>query len=600
LALFSRHGTRAWICLFKDDVETARIELAKKGDLFEGFVAGLKAGDLYGFRVDGPWAPEMGHRFDVTKLLADPYAQKLDRPYVYRAELAQRGTDTAPFVPKCVVCAALPDLPLRKIAPPQFIYELGVKAFTQLHPDVPLAKRGTLAALTEPSVLSHLKALHVDCIELMPINPWIDERHLVALGLHNAWGYNSVQFMAVDPRLAPGGLIELRDTIATLHEHGIQVVLDIVFNHSGESDQFGPTLSFRGLDHASYYALTNGELHNDAGCGNTLALNVTPAQGMVLDVLRHFVLKCGIDGFRFDLATVLGRCEYSFEPDSPLLKAIEADPVLNSRIMIAEPWDVGPGGYQLGQFPGHWLEWNDQYRDDVRRFWRGDPWATNNFATRLAGSSDIFGKRKPSSSVNFIAAHDGFTLRDIVSYSTKRNEANGENNRDGNGSEATWPGGDVRALLATLFMSRGTVMLTAGDEFGRTQSGNNNAYAQDNETTWLEWNEADKELASFVGELAHVRATFRACFADEFIKPENSFWFGRDGGALNWSNPDADFVGLLITTEKMRCCIIVNRGSADATFPLKAQNGRRWQLQMSSKPEMCAAKSVCFLTEQLL
>ena len=599
VAVYSRHGTGAWICLFDGDIETSRVELTKIGDVFEGHIKGLKAGAAYGFRIDGPWQPELGHRFDVSKLLIDPYAEKIDRPFVYRAELAQRGLDTAAMVPKCIVSKALADLPLQKITQPQFIYELGVKSFSQQHSDVPSAKRGTIAALAEPAIIAHLKALHVDTIEFMPINPWINERHLVALGLHNAWGYNSLQFFGIDPRLAPGGLTELRETIAALHEHGIQVILDIVFNHSGESDRFGPTLSFRGLDNASYYAQTNGVLHNDTGCGNTLALNQTPMTEMVLHSLRNFVLKCGVDGFRFDLATVMGRNNEVFQKDAKLLQAIEADPILNSRILIAEPWDVGPGGYQLGQFPKDWSEWNDQYRDDVRRFWRGDDWAANNIATRITGSSDVFQNREPSSSINFVAAHDGFTLRDLVTYSAKQNLANGEDNRDGNSSEVTWPGGDARALLTTLFFSRGTIMLTAGDEFGRTQKGNNNAYAQDNEITWLDWSNADLELCSFVQSLAQARIECASCFADEFIAPETAFWFGANGTAIDWSNPKLDFLGLLVTTRQQRFCICVNRSANDVHFPITSQGNTKWVMRFGSQsPTTCTAKSVSLWLEQ--
>ena len=599
VAVYSRSGTSAWICLFNGDVETSRIKLTKNGDVFEGYIKGLKAGDTYGFRIDGPWQPEVGDRFDVSKLLLDPYAEKLDRPFTYSAELCQVGVDTASMVPKCTVCKALPDLPLRKIKQPQFIYELGVKSFSKLNGSVPPEKRGTIAALAEPAIIAHLKALHVDTIELMPINPWIDERHLAALGLHNAWGYNSLQFMAVDPRLAPNGLNELRDTITVLHAHDIQVVLDIVFNHSGESDQFGPTLSFRGLDNASYYAQTDGELHNDTGCGNTLALNQTPMVEMVLHCLRNFVLKCGVDGFRFDLAPVMGRMGDGFQKDAPLLIAISNDPILQTRILIAEPWDVGPGGYRLGQFPSAWLEWNDQYRDDVRRFWRGDNWSTNRLATRITGSSDVFQSRKPSNSINFIAAHDGFTLRDLVTYSKKQNLANGEYNQDGNASEITWPDGDVRALLSTLFFSRGTIMLTAGDEFGRTQNGNNNAYAQDNELTWLDWNKADLELCAFVQTLAHARIECASCFSDEFIAPEKSFWFGGDGQALDWSNPKLEFLGLLVSDKKRRFCITINRSPNDIQFPITSTRRKKWAMRFGSQsPSVCTANSASLWLEQ--
>ena len=467
VALFSRNGTAAWMCTFAGEVEK-RTELKKSGDVFFGFVRGMKAGDMYGFRLSGPWTPENNHRFDQNKLLVDPYATRISCAFKYAAPLSELGVNTAALVPKCIAEVELPDVPLRKIKPPRLIYELGVKSFTKLHPEIPMEQRGTVAALAHPAIIAHFRKIGVDTLELMPIHCWIDERHLQDLGLTNAWGYNSVQFMALDPRVAPGGWAELRDTVSVLHQNGIQVIMDVVYNHSGESDQLGPTISFRGLDGATYYAHTDGKLHNDAGCGNTLDLNNPPVTEMVLDSLRHAVLKCGVDGFRFDLATVLGRTEDGFQAGAPLVKRITDDAVLGSRILIAEPWDVGPGGYRLGNFPPQWLEWNDQYRDTVRRFWRGDLWSANQMATRLCGSSDIFVGRKPSNSVNFIAAHDGFTLRDLTLYAAKLNCANGESNRDGNSAEITWPSGNVEALLATLFLSRGTMMMTAGDEFGRT------------------------------------------------------------------------------------------------------------------------------------
>ncbi|MBM3520739.1 MAG: glycogen debranching enzyme GlgX, partial [Alphaproteobacteria bacterium] len=333
-----------------------------------------------------------------------------------------------------------------------------------------------------PAVIAHLARLTVDTVELMPLAAWIDERHLPALGLQNAWGYNPVTFMAPDPRLAPGGFGEIAAAVRAFHDAGIRVILDVVLNHTGESDAHGATLSLRGLDNALYYAHADDQLVNDTGCGNTLALNRAPVARLAADSFRHWARATGVDGFRLDLAATLGRTESGeFSADSPLLATIEQDPLLSRLTMIAEPWDLGHDGYQLGRFPARWHEWNDRYRDDVRRFWRGDSQSIGALATRLAGSSDVFGgARRPSSSINFIAAHDGFTLRDTVSFAAKSNGANGENNSDGNAHELTWPGGDARALLATLFFSRGTPMLTAGDEFGRTQNGNNNAYCQDN------------------------------------------------------------------------------------------------------------------------
>ena len=584
--------------MFNGDTEKSRVALKKRGDYFTGFVAGMKHGDAYGFRVDGPWQPDLGHRFDPSKLLVDPVATLLNRPFAFHAELSQRGYDTARFVPKCVAQRELSDIPLHKVKPPEFIYELGVKSFTKLHPDVTPAKRGTIAALAEPAVISHLQSLGVDTIELMPIHAWIDERHLQPLGLHNAWGYNPVQFFVLDPRLAPGGMQELRDTVAALHAKGLQVILDVVLNHSGESDQFGPTICFRGLDSATYYAHSDGELHNDAGCGNTLALNEAPVMDMVLRSLRYFILKTGVDGFRFDLATVMGRVASGFDPDAPLLKAIASDPILKNRILVAEPWDVGPGGYQLGRFPGTWLEWNDQYRDDIRRFWRGDDWSANKLATRLCGSSDIFNGRKPSNSVNFIAAHDGFTLRDLVTYAAKQNKANGENNRDGKSDEVTLPGGDVRALLATLFLSRGTRMMTAGDEFGRNQRGNNNAYAQDNDITWLDWAGKDKALLAFVQSLTDFRKRYGKWFVDSFVGDEDSFWFGSDGLSLDWSKAKNQLVGFLLRNKGERLAIVFNSGDVEMAMNLVPSRSKNWnRIFCSTEGKNCPAKSVSVFLE---
>jgi glycogen operon protein len=599
VSLFSSAGTAAFLCLFEGDKETKRIPVAKNRNCFEATVPGIKAGNAYGFRVDGPWAPEQGHFYDTSKLLVDPFATRLSKPFAYDPSLSLYGVDTAALVPKGIVEAPQSELPLRKVQRPDFIYELGVKSFTKLHPDVPLEKRGTIAALAEPAIIAHLKSLGVDTIELMPIHAWIDERHLARLGLHNAWGYNAIQFMAPDPRLCPGGWAELRAAVATLHAHNIQVIIDVVYNHSGESDIFGPILSFRGLDNNTYYAQTDGILHNDAGCGNVLALNTPEVTQMVLQSLRHMALQCGVDGFRFDLATVLGRTENGFEPDAPLIQAITSDPVLGSRILIAEPWDVGPGGYRLGNFPATWLEWNDQYRDGSRRFWRGEPNSVNQMATRLCGSSDIFATRKPSASVNFIAAHDGFTLKDLVTYAAKHNEANGEENRDGNSSEVTWPGGDASALLATLFISRGTVMLTGGDEFGRIQDGNNNAYAQDNELTWLNWEKADLKLQAFVTNLAKLRHELAPWLPDEFVKADESSWFGADGKPLDWENPQLRFLGLLLTRDNNRLAIVLNSADEAVPFPLRAKKRLSWIRRFCSSDEPgCAATSACVFEER--
>ncbi len=394
-----------------------------------------------------------------------------------------------------------------------------------MHPGIPPALRGTCAALTHPAALAHLTRLGVTTVELMPVAAAIDDWHLAPLGLANYWGYNPVAMMVPDMRLAPGGIAELASCVSAFHDAGIEVLLDVVLNHTGEGDERGPTLSLRGLDNATYYRNgQDGRYVNDTGCGNTLALDRPPALRLALDALRYYAVAAGIDGFRFDLATTLGRTNGGFDPAAPLLAAIAQDPVLRMLKLVAEPWDVGEGGYRLGAFPASWGEWNDRYRDTVRRFWRGDTGMVGELATRMAGSADVFAARRrpPTCSVNFIAAHDGFTLRDLVAFQHKHNEANGENNRDGAEANYSWNHGvegasadpaiedrrrrDVRSLLATLFVSRGTPMLAMGDESGRSQDGNNNAYAQDNATTWLEWSAMDNELVAFVATLTALQA----------------------------------------------------------------------------------------------
>ena len=485
-AVFSRNGETVHLCLFDDagEREIARLPLpSRSGDIHHGFLRDAAAGLRYGLRVDGSFQPERGHRFDAAKLLIDPYATLIDRPFRWDTRLAQHGVDTTELVPRCIVHDALSPLAVAGAKAPDFIYELGVKSFSTRHPGVPQKLRGTLAALREPAILDHLTRLGVSHVELMPTAAWMDERHLPPLGLRNAWGYNPVNFFALDPRLAPGGAADLRALCAAYAEAGIGVILDIVLNHTAESDEHGATICLRGLDNAVYYRHATddpGRLINDTGCGHTLALDRAPVVRMAMDALRHW-RGLGVSGFRFDLGTVMGRSDTGFSQDAPLFAAILQDPDLADAILIAEPWDIGPGGYRLGEFPAPFAEWNGRYRDDVRRFWRGDQGAAGALATRLAGSSDLFAVRHrgADASINFVAAHDGFTLADLVSYAAKHNEANGENNRDGDADSHSWNNGiegpsddpsvksararDARALLATLFVSRGVPMLQAGD-----------------------------------------------------------------------------------------------------------------------------------------
>jgi glycogen operon protein len=644
----SRTAERLFVSIFIGEAEMRRIEMQPDGDrLFTAEVADLKPGARYGLRADGHYDPAAGDWFDPDKLLVDPYAVAIDRPYTYDPRLAARrgeGGDTAPLVPKAIVPGPLPVVDRKPplFSPGGLIYELNVRAFTIRHPDVPEALRGRIAALAHPAIIAHLKKLGVSAVELMPIVAWIDERHLPRLGLRNAWGYNPVTFKALDPRLAPGGLFELRQVVASLREAGIGVILDLVFNHTGESDEAGPTLSLRGLDNRSYFRLDperHGQLVNVTGTGNTIACDRPDVRELVLDALRHFVLHAGVDGFRFDLATVLGRTELGFEPESSLLRAIAADPVLGDRVLIAEPWDIGRDGYQLGNFPAAFLEWNDRFRDDLRRFWRGDGGMVGRLATRLAGSSDLFRKddQAITRSVNFIAAHDGFTLADVVSYERKHNEANGEANRDGHGENLSWNNGfegatddqsvlaarqrDLRAMLSTLFASRGTVMLTAGDEFGRTQHGNNNAYAQDNEMTWLDWEARDRDLEAHVEAMAAFRNHRRLHGDSRFlggrtVPPAGLMdveWLAESGRPLeiqDWEDPGRCRLTMVLAVPDSdeRIAIIINGDRRAATFTVPSREGFVWEPAAGTRRDVqralegrvwsIAGRSVVYLSER--
>ncbi|MFT3964809.1 MAG: alpha-amylase family glycosyl hydrolase [Sphingobium sp.] len=500
--------------------------------------------------------------------LVDPYALALDRPY--------GGGEP----PRALVTVPRPVPPHKPgFRAGGFIYELAVRPFTMVHLDVPEGDRGTLRALAHPAIIDHLTRIGVDAVELMPVIAWIDERHLPSLGLTNGWGYNPVTFMPVDPRL--GTLDDLAAAARAFHVAGIDLILDMVFNHTGESDIFGRTLSFRGLGNQGLYRhAPDGSLVNDTGCGNTVACDHPMVRRMILDTLRHFVLHAGVDGFRFDLAPILGRTAEGFSAHAALLEEMRADPLIADRILIAEPWDIGPGGYQLGRFGEPFLEWNDRYRDDVRRFWRGDAGTVGALATRLAGSSDIFAGAR-SRTVNFLAAHDGFTLADLVAHETRHNEANGEQNRDGHGENFSWNNGaegatddpailaarrrDIRALLATLFASRGTIMLTAGDEFGRSQRGNNNAYCQDNAITWVDWSARDEELEAFVADLARLRRAHLELADPAFLRDGDVAWLTEAGEPMtvaDWEQPDRATLEMRIG--RMR--VLFNRSAAAVTF----------------------------------
>jgi glycogen operon protein len=552
-AVRARDAVKVELCLFEGEREQ-RVAMTRLDDIHVATVAAAKPGQRYGYRAEGPWRPEQGQLFDAAKLLLDPYATQIDQRFRTHPALSVRGLDTGSLVPKAVVATPVPPVVAKPslFVPGGLIYELNVRGFSLNHPDVPPPLRGTIAALAHPAIIAHFHKLRVNAIELMPIVAWIDERHLPPLGLHNAWGYNPVVPMAIDPGLAPGGIAELRATVAALREAGIGVILDLVLNHTGESDAEGPTLSLRGLDSRYYTRRPGGALINDTGTGNMLNAAEPMVRSLILDTLRYFARSCGVDGFRFDLAPILARAP-DFDLQAPIFAEIAQDPLLKDRILIAEPWDVGPGGYQLGKFPAGWLEWNDRYRDDVRRFWRGDSHTAGTLATRITGSSDIFAG-PVTRSVNFVAAHDGFTLADLVSYRDKHNDANGEGNRDGHDENFSWNNGvegptddalvmrrrkaDARALLTTLFASRGTLLVTAGDEFGRTQQGNNNAYTQDNAVTWIDWRSRDLDLEDFVAGLAELRNACPELRGIEFLA--DARWHDLDGTVLTPEKWDSE------------------------------------------------------------
>ena len=581
-AVYSETASALWVSIYDEvEAEIGRFELDGHDDhVHHALITGIGAGTKYGFRADGQFKPEQGYFFDPHKLLVDPYARRLDRVFVRSPALRlprSEAVDTAPLVPKAIVSGATnkPAAPRRK--PPGLFYELNVRGYTMRHPSVQGPLRGTIAGLTTRRVIEHLQYLGVDTVELMPVAAFIDDGHLPALGLTNAWGYNPVTYFAVDPRLAPRGPQELRHMTDTYRKAGISVVLDVVYNHTGEGDANGPILSLKGLDARSYYrhAEVGGQQHliNDTGTGNTLRCDHPATRRLVIDSLRYWVEEMGVSGFRFDLAPVLGR-EPGFNPNAPLLQMIKSDPLLSKALLVAEPWDPGPGGYQLGQFGREFREWNDTYRDEVRSFWRGDHGKIGALAGKVAGSAEIFNfaGRRPSHGVNFLAVHDGFTLADLVSYAEKHNDANGEGNRDGHNHNSSWNCGaegptddpnvlalrrkDVRALIATLLLSRGLPLLQQGDELGRTQLGNNNAYAQDNEITWLDWENADGALVDYVAAVHAFRKAHPALTHDHFLTGHvarsgrrDVVWLhpdGREMGPQDWNDPASSVLGMQV------------------------------------------------------
>jgi len=559
-ALFSANATKVELCVFDStgEHEVARIELPEYTDeVYHGYLPDAHPGMIYGYRVYGPYDPKNGHRFNHNKLLIDPYAKQLvgelkwsEALFGYTIghpddDLSFDERDSAPFVPKCKVIDPAytwgQDQPVRVPWDKTVFYETHVRGLTMRHPSVAESVRGTFAGMGNPDVLDHLKKLGVTSVELLPIHGFLNDQHLLEKGLNNYWGYNSIAFFAPHAKyLASGKIAEFKEMVAHLHEAGLEVILDVVYNHTAEGNERGPTLSMRGIDNASYYRLMPDDKRfyiNDSGTGNTLDLSHPCVLQMVTDSLRYWASEMHVDGFRFDLATILGRYHDGFSERHSFLVACRQDPVLRSVKLIAEPWDCGPGGYQVGHFAPGWAEWNDKFRDTVRAFWKGDDGKLADFASHMTGSGELFNHRgrRPFSSVNFITAHDGFTMKDLVSYNEKHNEANDENNQDGSSNNMSWNHGvegetdnreivelrlrQMRNFFATLLFSQGTPMIVAGDEFARTQGGNNNAYCQDSEIGWINWDldEDGAALLKFVRRLTKLRATYPMLRRNRFL-----------------------------------------------------------------------------------
>jgi glycogen operon protein len=592
-ALYADNATAVELCLFdspKGQPETIKIKIKERTHhIWHVFLPDARPGQLYGYRVHGSYSPEEGHRYNPNKLLIDPYSKAIsgtidwdDSLFGYKVgedDLSMSDLDSAPFIPKSIVIDSgfdwendrLPKIPYHK----SIIYETHVKGFTKLHPDIPENIRGTYAGIAHPVCVAYLKKLGITAVELMPVHHFVADRHLVEKGLTNYWGYNTIGFFAPDARYASSGVTgeqvtEFKNMVKALHKEGIEVLLDVVYNHTAEGNQMGPTLSFRGIDNCSYYRLMddNKRYYNDyTGTGNTLNANLPNVLRLMMDSLRYWIQEMRVDGFRFDLAATLARELHEVDRLSAFFDIIHQDPVISQVKLIAEPWDIGEGGYQVGKFPPGWAEWNGKFRDCVRDFWRGADSILGEFALRFTGSPDLYegDYRRPTASINFITAHDGFTLNDLVSYNEKHNDANGENNQDGESHNRSWNCGaegwsedpeiialrdkQKRNLLTILFISQGVPMLLAGDEISRSQGGNNNAYCQDNEISWIDWATADTSLLEFTQQLIHLRKnhpTFcrRRWFQGQPIKGskvEDIAWFLPDATEMSEDHWNTDF-----------------------------------------------------------
>jgi isoamylase len=646
-ALYADNATGVELCLFntpKDEAESAKIKITERShQVWHCYLPDIKPGQLYGYRVHGPFEPQNGHRFNPKKLLIDPYAKAIagtihwsDAVFGYKMgdpeeDLSYSEVDNMPFIPKCVVVDSNFDWGndrAPKIAYNEsIIYEAHVKGFTKQHPDIPEELRGTYAGMAHPVSINYLKELGITAVELMPVHHFVADRHLVDKGLTNYWGYNTIGFFAPDARYAANGLLgeqvaEFKNLVKVLHEANIEIILDVVYNHTGEGNHMGPTLSFRGIDNASYYRLAEDKRYymDYTGTGNTLNAYLPNVLRMMMDSLRYWIEEMHVDGFRFDLASTLARELHEVNTLSAFFDIIYQDPVISQVKLIAEPWDIGEGGYLVGKFPPGWAEWNGKYRDCIRDYWRGADSMLGEFAERFTGSSDLYKNdyRSPTASINFVTAHDGFTLHDLVSYNEKHNEANLDDNTDGEDHNRSWNCGaegptDDEAILvlrkrqqrnffATLFLSQGVPMIVAGDEAGRTQQGNNNSYCQDNEISWLNWQAIDHELLAFTKQLialrkAHPAFCRRRWFQGQPIKGlglEDIGWFLPDGSEMteaHWSHDFAKSLAVYLNGKGLHASGSIGEQIIDDSFYLifnahfealeyklpKEKYGREWE-----------------------
>lgn len=655
-SLFSENATGVELCLFDGpdgNHEAARIPMTDHTDqVWHTYLPSVRPGQLYGYRVYGPYEPKSGHRFNPAKLLLDPYAKAIagairwgDALFGYtlghqNADLSKDDRDSAPNIPRCVVVDPAftwgDDIPPRTPWHKTLIYELHVKGFTNLHPGVPKELQGTYAGLTCQAIIDYLNSLKITAVELMPVHHFVDDKHLAERGLFNYWGYNSIGFFAPEARYSSSGVLgqqlnEFKTMVKTFHREGIEIILDVVYNHTAEGNHLGPTFSFRGIDNVSYYHLVSGNQRyymDYTGCGNTPNMMHPHVLQLIMDSLRYWVLEMHVDGFRFDLASALARELHEVNRLGAFFDIIHQDPVLSQVKLIAEPWDLGPGGYQVGNFPVLWTEWNGKYRDTLRQFWRGDEGIAGNLAYRLTGSSDLYehGGRRPYASINFVTAHDGFTLHDLVSYNEKHNEANGEKNSDGTDHDLSWNCGvegptndpeitklrerQKRNFLATLILSQGVPMLLAGDEIGRTQQGNNNAYCQDNAISWIDWNldKPRQELLEFTRLLIQLRHQHPVLQRRHFFQGrkitgsevKDLTWFRPDGKEMtdnDWNNPHTHSLGLRLAGDVIEevdergkqiaddtLLILMNNHHEPVPFVLPAHHSKvRWKTLMDTR-----------------